>query len=83
MLVVLRFSLFGLVPKSTLTNRQLILDLSSPESQSVSYGIIKPHYSLLYVTVEEMVEAVIKKGWGARLAKVDIHNAYQVPGIAC
>lgn len=74
----LHVSQFGVVPKITSRKWQLILDLSSPVGRSVNDGISKAHCSLSYVTIEDTVEAVIKKGWGARLMKVDVRNAYQV-----
>ena len=74
----LHISRFGVVPKSTPGKWRLILDLSSPEGHSVNDSISEALCSLSYVTVENAVEAVIKKGRGSRLAKVDIRNAYRV-----
>ena len=41
-------------------------------------GINEAPCSLSYVSVEDAVEMVLKKGRGACLAKVDIRNAYRV-----
>ena len=74
----LHISRFGVVPKSTPGKWRLILDLSSPKGHSVNDGISEACCSLSYVSVEDAVEAVMKKGRGASLAKVDIRNAYRV-----
>ena len=53
------------------------MDSLSPEGHSVNNVISEAHYSLLCITVEDMVEVVIKKEWGAQLQKV-VCNAYWV-----
>ena len=40
-------------------------------------GIAEGMCSLKYISVEDTVQAVLKLGRGARLAKVDIRNAYR------
>ena len=53
------------------------LDLFSPEVYSVNDGIPSAVCSLNYVTIEDAAKAVMDKGAGALLAKVDIQNAYR------
>ena len=74
----LHVSRFGVVPKITPGKWKLILDLLSPEGHSVNDGINEALCSLSYVTFENAVKAVIRKGQGSRLAKVDICSAYRV-----
>lgn len=74
----LHISRFGVVPKSTQGKWRLILDLSSPDGHSVNDGISEALCSLSYVSVDDAVEMVLKKGQGACLAKLDIRNAYRV-----
>ena len=70
----LHISRFGVISKSTPGKWQLILDLSLAEGYSVNDGISETHCSFSYVSVDDTVEAVIKKGWGAQLTKVDIYR---------
>ena len=74
----LHVSRFGVIPKSTPGKWRLILDLSSPEGQSVNDGISEAHCSLSYVSVEDAVKAIIERGRGARLVKIDVRDAYRV-----
>ena len=71
-------SRFGVIPKSEPGSWRLILDLSFPEGQSVNDGINPEICSLSYVTVDHAVEAIMRKGQGAELAKVDIKSAYRI-----
>ena len=52
------------------------MDLSSPHDHSVNDGVAEDLFSLQYVTVEEAAAAMVHKGAGALLAKVDIKHAY-------
>ena len=48
------------------------LDLSSPEGASVNDGIRKELCPLQYVKVDEVVDTVLRLGFGTELAKIDI-----------
>ena len=54
------------------------LDLSSPNGASVNDGIQKELCYLLYVKVDEVVEAILTFGQGTELAKIDIKSAYRI-----
>lgn len=71
-------SRFGVIPKAELGSWRLILDLSSPEGQSVNDGINSESCSLSYVTVDDAAKAIMAMGEGAMLAKVDIKSAYRI-----
>ena len=69
---------FGVIPKKNRPNKwRLIVDLSSPEGQSVNDGISKELASLSYVSVDEVVAQICKVGKGAMMAKMDIKRAYR------
>ncbi len=69
---------FGVIPKRNRPNKwRLILDLSSPYGHSVNDGIEKELSSLSYVSVDEVVEQVLKLGKGTLMAKMDIKHAYR------
>ena len=53
-------SRFGVIPKSTPGKWRLILDLSSPEGQSVNDGIDPELCSLSYVSVDDAAQAIAK-----------------------
>ena len=72
-----QLSPFGVIPKKSPGKWRLITDLSSPEGYNVNDGIPSAVCSLNYVTKEDGAKAVMDKGAGALLAKVDIQNAYQ------
>ena len=72
-----QLSPFGVIPKKSPGKWRLITDLSSPEGHSVNDGIPSAVCSLNYVTIEDAAKAVMDKGAGALLAKVDIQNAYR------
>ena len=68
-----QISPFGVIPKSQPGKWRLIVDLSSPEDNSVNDGIDKPMCSLKYITIDDIVENVKKCGGrGALLGKLDI-----------
>ena len=69
---------FGVIPKKHRPDAwRLILDLSHPEGHSVNDGINKELCSLSYVSLDEVVAAIMESGKGAMLAKMDIKQAYR------
>ncbi len=68
----------GVTPKSTPGKWRLIVDLSSPAPHSVNDGISKAISSLSYVSVSDAARAIVDRGRGSLLAKVDIKSAYRV-----
>ena len=68
---------FGVIPKSEQGKWRLILDLSSPQGQSVNDGISKELCSLSYVSVDDVVAKVMGVGRGALMAKFDLKSAYR------
>ena len=68
---------FGIIPKKATGKYRLIVDLSSPHDCSVNDGVAEDLSSLQYVTVDEAAAAMVHKGAGALLAKVDIKHAYR------
>lgn len=69
---------FGVIPKGTTGKWRLIVDLSSPEGNSVNDGISQELCTLSYISVDDAVQIVQKKGRGTLLAKVDIRSAYRI-----
>lgn len=70
----------GVIPKKTPGKWHIIVDLSSPEGASVNDGVSGLLCSLQYVSVEEGIRLMLKKGKGALLAKLDVQAAYrQIP----
>ena len=69
---------FGVIPQKHKPNKwRLILDLSSPEGNSVNDGIAKELASLSYVSVDDVVAQVVLLGRGSMIAKMDIKQAYR------
>ena len=68
---------FGIIPKKAAGKWRLIADLSSPPKHSVNDGIARDLASLEYITVDDAAEALVRKGEGALLAKVDIKHVYR------
>ena len=69
---------FGVIPKKNRANKwRLILDLSAPEGRSVNDGIQKDLASLAYVSVDDVVAEVVRRGRGTLIAKMDIKQAYR------
>ena len=67
-----------MIPKKNKPNKwRLILDLSSPEGQSINDGIDKDLASLTYISVDDVVTVIRKAGKGALLGKIDIQQAYR------
>lgn len=74
----IQISPFGVIPKSQPGKWRLIVNLSSPEERSVNDGIDKPMCSLRYITVDHIVENVIRRGGrGALLRKLDLQSAFR------
>ncbi len=69
---------FGVTPKSTPGKWRLIVDLSSPHGGSVNDGIDRNLCSLTYSKVDDIAELILHLGIGARLAKIDIQEAYRI-----
>ena len=68
---------FEVIPKKNKPNkRRLILDLSSPDGQSVNDGIDKDLVSLTYISVDDVAAVIRRAGKGALLGKMDIKQAY-------
>ena len=71
-------SSFGVIPKSHQPGKwRLIVDLSSPEGQSVNDSIAKSLWSLSYISVDYIASVVLHLGRGALLAKMDVQSAYR------
>ncbi len=74
----IQVSPFRLIPKKGRPNKfRLILDLSAPEGHSVNDGISKDTSSLKYVSVDQVVEAILSLGRGTLMAKLDTKQAYR------
>ena len=68
---------FGVIPKGTTGKWRLIVDMSFPEGSSVNDGVSESLCSLTYIGVKDAVKAVVARGRGTLLAKVDIKSAYR------
>ena len=75
---MVHISRFGVIPKGSSGKWHLIVDLLAPEEHSVTDRIREDLCSLKYVLVDNAVQAVLRLGWGAQLAKVDIRSAYWI-----
>ena len=49
-----------------------------PGGRSVNDGISKEHSSLAYVSVDHIVQGILKLGRGTQMARIDIRSAYRV-----
>ena len=68
----------GVIPQKGKAGKwRLIVDLSSPAGGSVNDGISKELSSLLYMSVDEVMDKVLELGKGAWMAKADIRQAYR------
>ena len=70
-------SRFGVIPKGQTGKWRLIVDMSSPEGNSINDGIPESLCSLSYVGVKDASLRLRRVGKGALLAKVDIRSAYR------
>lgn len=69
---------FGVIPKKNTPNKwRLIIDLSAPENHSVNDGILKELASLSYMSIDDVVAAVLSRGKGTLLAKMDVRQAFR------
>ena len=69
---------FGVIQKRPKPGKwRLIIDLSTSSGRSINNGIEKELCSLSYVSVDHVVNCVLRFGPGALLAKVDIKQAYR------
>ena len=70
---------FGVIPKRAKPGKwRLIVDLSSPSNASVNDGIDKDMCSVSYVTVDQVVDELLRLVPGALMGKVDIKQAYRI-----
>ncbi len=61
---------FGVIPKKSKPGKfRLILNLSAPEGASVNDGISKELATLLYVSLDQVVDTAARLGRGSLLAK--------------
>ena len=68
-----------MIPKCNQEGKwRLILDLSSPTGNSVNDGIQKDTFSVQYMQVDDIINAVMELGRGTLIAKFDIQNAYRI-----
>ena len=67
----------GVVPKKNRPGKwRLSVDLSSPEGASVNDGISREMCSLSYVSIDSIVDCILKLGKGALMAKIDIKGIF-------
>ena len=70
-------SRFGVIPKGKTSKWCLIVDISSPEGQSVNNGIWESLCSLFYVTIGDSAPAMAAKS-GYRNVPIHPHNWWLV-----
>ena len=69
---------FGVIPKKGRAGRwRLIVDLSSPDGHSINDGISRELSSLSYMSVDDVMAEVVRRGKGTLMAKMDIKQAYR------
>ena len=73
----IQISRFGLIPKAEADKWRLIVDLSHPLGCSVNDGVSREWSSIRYATIDQAVVAILKRGQGTELAKVDVEQAYR------
>ena len=74
---LLQLSPFGVIPKKGKPDKwRLIVDLSSPERQSVNEAIRKDLCSVSYASLDHAVALAKSMGKGYLLAKRDLEEAY-------
>ena len=75
----IQISPFGVIPKGHTPGKwRLIVDLSSPDGNSVNDGISPELCSLSYISIDDISRVVASLGRGTLLAKVDIKSAYRI-----
>ena len=68
----------GLVPKKHSGKFRTIFHLSYPKSgNSINSYIDKDNFSLQYVTIDRVIQAILKLGQGCFMAKTDIEAAFR------
>jgi len=73
----LQVSSFGVIPKKGQPGKwRLIIDLSSPGGYSVNDGICADEFSMHYITLDQIIRMVAKRGPGAMMAKFDVEAAF-------
>ena len=73
----LHVSPMGVIPKSEPGRWHIIVDLSSPEGNSINDGINRELYSLSYMSVDEVVARLVRLGKGSLMAKFNLKAAYR------
>ena len=67
----------GIIPKGRNTGKwRLITDLSYPNGRSVNDNNDPTFCSLIYMTIDDVADILLKMGRGAQLDKIDIVSAY-------
>ena len=74
----LHISRFGVIPKSTVGEWRMILDLSFPPNASVNLGISDTDASVSYEGLDFVIDKIIEAGRGCWLSKFDIQSAYRI-----
>ena len=70
---------FGVIPKKAKPGQwRLIVDLSSPSNTSVNDGIDRDMCSVAYVTVDQVIDELLRLGPQTSMGKVDIKQAYRI-----
>ena len=74
----LQISPFGIIPKKSKPGKwHLIIDLSSPAGWSVNDGIEKELCLMSYISIDRVVDYILRFKPGALMAKIDIKQAYR------
>ena len=68
----------GLVPKAHSDKWRLIVNLSSPKGCNVNDGICPDLTSVVYTSVDKVVEIICHLGSGTELVYMDLKDAYRV-----
>ena len=71
-------SSLGVVPKSTPGKFRVIVDLSSPATQSVNDQLHREWCHVAYASVDDAAILLHALGPGAQMAKLDIRDAYRI-----
>ena len=75
----LQISPIGVIPKRNRPNKwRLIVDLSSPDGQSVNDGMDRAQCSIKYASIDDAVQLIRGLGEGSLLAKLDLKDAYRI-----
>ena len=75
----LQISPIGIIPKRNRPKKwRLIVDLSSPDGQSVNDGMDRAQCSIKYASIDDVVQLIRGLGEGSLLAKLDLKDAYRI-----